>query len=88
MDLLVQPQSNIVCYRFLTENPALANSINQRIREQVLQGGRFYIVQTVIDETYWLRSTLASATTTTGHLCELLDLIEQLGCQLEQSGVG
>jgi L-2,4-diaminobutyrate decarboxylase len=81
LQLLVYPESNIVCYRFLADrdNEPLNNQINLAIRDQILRDGDFYIVQTIVDGRQWLRSTLGSATTKHSDLLAVLDAIDSIG---------
>ncbi|NQV01727.1 MAG: pyridoxal-dependent decarboxylase [Bacteroidia bacterium] len=77
-ELAMEPQSNIVCFRL--KDPALSpeeqNRLNTRIREEILHEGEFYIVQTTLKGTIFLRTTLMNPFTTEEHLTELLDKIE------------
>jgi L-2,4-diaminobutyrate decarboxylase len=74
--LAVIPVSNIVCFR-LTEGiiEAQYNPINQKIRQTILEEGRFYIVSTLLDGEYYLRVTIMNPFTTVNHLEELLEYI-------------
>ncbi len=82
LQLLLVPQSNIVCYRFAAADEDSLNRVNRDIRAALVRQGRFYIVQTVIDGTTWLRSTVASRATTTRTLEQLLSEICRLGNRL------
>lgn len=84
IQLLLTPESNIVCYRFLADehDQELNDRINSQIRKQILASGEFYIVQTEINKNIWLRSTLGNALTGEANLAALLDSIETTGDRL------
>ncbi len=88
MELLVRPQSNIVCYRYVPANAEQANAINRDVRERLLHEGKFYVVQTISDGTHWLRTTIGSSLTTTEHLGQLLEEVTRIGQQLESQARG
>jgi L-2,4-diaminobutyrate decarboxylase len=77
-ELATEPQSNIVCFRVVHPDWDLqkTNSINQKVRENMLRDGTFYIVQTTLDDKLYLRTTLMNPFTTSDHLGILLDQIE------------
>ena len=85
IELLIAPQSNIVCFRF---NPgklsvSALSEINATIRQSILETGDFYIVQTNINGSIWLRVTLMNPITTTEHLRQLLQHVLSIGNQTE-----
>ncbi len=77
-DLAVYPDSNIVCFRWNNRILELdeMNKCNQYIRRQLLEDGKFYIVQTKLKGETWLRISIMNPLTTIIELKELLDLIE------------
>lgn len=72
---LVEPQSNILCFRYLPNFNTHLNTLQSRIRQALLADGEFYIVQTEIDGTLWLRCTIINPYTTADTLRELLEKI-------------
>jgi len=76
-EMPVKPQSNIVCFRYVKENSSNEelNKINLQIRQQLLEEGHFYIVQTVLNGKQYLRVTIMNSFTTEGHLQKLLELV-------------
>ncbi len=76
-ELALNPQSNIVCFRYLKEgcNEQQLNELNKKIRQKLLEDSEFYIVQTVLNETHYLRVTLMNPMTTEVHLHSLLKKI-------------
>jgi L-2,4-diaminobutyrate decarboxylase len=84
-ELATEPESNIVCFRYVgdpsgRERSGL-NAQNQRIRAALLNEGRFYIVQTTLREqtgssAQYLRVSLMNPFTTEADLIELLDTIK------------
>ncbi len=79
-ELAVEPESNIVCFRYLqpTFHPQTVNDINASIRQKVLENGKFYIVQTEIDGSIYLRVTLMNPFTSINEMKQLLDHILDL----------
>jgi L-2,4-diaminobutyrate decarboxylase len=72
-ELLTEPQSNIVCFRFNNgESDELLNEINRKIRQSMLEDGKFYIVQTVAKGRVYLRTTIMNPFTDSTDFEELL----------------
>ena len=90
-ELLLAPQTNIVCFRFIGSPqdrvPEHArNELNQSIRTELTQQGSFYIVQTNLQQTTWLRTTISNSMTTPDDLQQLLEKIRNLAStQIQQS---
>ncbi|MEO0902661.1 MAG: aminotransferase class I/II-fold pyridoxal phosphate-dependent enzyme, partial [Bacteroidota bacterium] len=59
-ELATQPMSNIVCFRFRNSQMTLeeSNEVNLRIRQQLLEEGEFYLVQTKLKGVHYLRTSL------------------------------
>ncbi|WP_072302873.1 pyridoxal phosphate-dependent decarboxylase family protein [Cellulophaga fucicola] len=76
-EIAVEPASNIVCFRYI--NDALSeketNSLNEKIRQSLLEKGEFYIVQTKLRGIHYLRVTIMNPFTTKIHLQQLLKQI-------------
>ncbi|MFD2570729.1 pyridoxal phosphate-dependent decarboxylase family protein [Spirosoma soli] len=74
-ELAVEPESNIVCFRYvrtgLDDNEL--DQLNSHIRKQVLNDGRFYMVQTTLRGRVYLRVSLMNPLTTDEHLESLLN---------------
>lgn len=78
-ELAVEPMSNIVCFRLLSDgNEDATNQLNNRIRKSILEEGEFYIVQTELNGKVYLRVTLMNPFTNAQHFSELLDKIEEM----------
>lgn len=76
-ELAVEPESNIVCFRYVGEGSSENyNSLNTSIRQKLLEDGRFYIVQTTLREKLYLRVSLMNSLTTIEDLKALLSEIE------------
>ncbi len=80
-ELALEPDSNIVCFRFI--KPGVTgvdvDNLNSKIRSKLLKDGEFYIVQTILNDMVYLRTTLINPTTNSQILDELLDEIERIG---------
>lgn len=80
MELAVEPESNIVCFRYVgaSRPPADLNALNAHIRRKLLEKGEFYVVQTTLREQLYLRVSLMNPLTTTQDLTDLLTQITSL----------
>lgn len=78
-EILIAPDSNIVCFRWNDGelDTKELNQINARLRQVVLEDGRFYIVQTLLNDTVWLRVSLMNPMTTEEHLIDLLSYLKE-----------
>ncbi len=77
-ELAIEPESNIVCFRYAGDAGAVSAQLNEhnaQIRQKLLQDGRFYIVQTTLNGQLWLRVSLMNSFTTDAQLGELLDAV-------------
>jgi L-2,4-diaminobutyrate decarboxylase len=89
-ELAVEPQCNIVCFRY--RPPASAegalNVLNDAILQAIVKDGRFYIVKTNLRGNAYLRVTLSNPFTTPEHIGELLEIIRESGEAEGASGKG
>jgi L-2,4-diaminobutyrate decarboxylase len=85
-ELAVEPESNIVCFRYSPEgcNDDALNLINSQIREKIIKEGSFYIVQTELNSRIWLRLTIINPVTAENDLRDLLFRIKQIA---QESGL-
>lgn len=79
-ELAVTPESNIVCFRLRPDHLSLeeCNQLNSSIRWKLIESGKYYIVQTVIQDTVFLRTALMNPATTIDLLTTLLKDIRLL----------
>ena len=84
LELFMEPDVNIVCFRFVA--PALPvqqrSAVNELIRATLTEDGHRYIVQTKIAGQTYLRCTLTNAFTTTQHLQAMLREVVTTGQRL------
>lgn len=75
--LAVKPMANIVCFRYFDSNfsQERMNDLNAKIRQNLLEDGEFYIVQTKLRGWHYLRVTVMNPFTTTDHFKQLLKKI-------------
>lgn len=81
MELALQPESNVVCFRYkptVIQDGSSISKLNSWIRKKILEDGEFYIVQTQLKEDIWLRVTLMNPFTTTRELQALLEKIKMI----------
>lgn len=76
-ELAVDPQCNIVCFRYIDPNldHTNLNEINHQIRSSLLEEGTFYIVKTTLKEKVYLRTTFMNPFTAPTDLSALLQHI-------------
>ena len=95
LELAHQPELNAVVFRYLpghapagADRAAWANRVNRGIRTALLRSGRAVLAQTrVVDLTY-LKLTLLNPRATPAHIEGILDMVCQLGAQLERAAPG
>lgn len=77
-ELAVEPMSNIVCFRLVYDslNNVELNELNATIRQQLLEDGEYYIVQTKLNDVAYLRTTIMNPFTTIEHLKQLMGKIK------------
>ncbi len=76
-ELLMQPQTNIVCFRHLAAgiNPSELNRHQAATRKHLIESGDFHLTQVELDGVLWLRTTLMNPFTQEADLQALLDAI-------------
>lgn len=79
-ELLLPPDSNIICFRYRRKNLSekSLNNLNATLRQRILEDGKFYIVQTQIAGNTWFRISIMSPFTEIATLEELLQYITEL----------
>ncbi|GLR17939.1 pyridoxal phosphate-dependent decarboxylase family protein [Portibacter lacus] len=82
-ELALQPQANIICFRLITDSP---DEVNSRIRQKILEEGKFYIVQTILNGHVYLRTSIMNPLTTEHHFHNLLKEIKRISyIQIQQT---
>ncbi len=76
-ELAIKPNSNIICFRYIDKNLSeqQLNDLNSKIRQYLLEDGEFYIVQTLLRDTRYLRCTVMNPFTEKEHFNRLLSKI-------------
>lgn len=83
-ELFVEPESNIVCFRYINDSVSQDyDRINRHIRQTLLEDGEFYIVATQLKEGYYLRTTFMNPFTTIDHMKQLLDRIKSIAARID-----
>ena len=79
-ELAVKPVSNIVCFRYIDSafDTNTLNNLNENLRQQILEDGEFYIVQTKLRGTTYLRITIMNPFTNEAHLLSLLGKMREI----------
>jgi L-2,4-diaminobutyrate decarboxylase len=75
-ELALEPECNIVCFRYIGGAAGDRDAQQLRIRDRVVASGAFYLVQTRLrDQGMFLRTTLINPATSEADLVTLLDVI-------------
>jgi L-2,4-diaminobutyrate decarboxylase len=84
-ELAVPPQSNIVCFRYSLpkQNREQLNELNLKIKNRIVEAGKYYVVQTDLRGDLYLRTALMNPFTTLKDLKILLDDIEEIALRLQ-----
>ncbi len=84
LELFMEPDVNIVCFRFVhpSLNAADRSALNELIRASLHTDGQFYIVMTRIRGETYLRCTLTNAFTRTENLEQMLARVTATGREL------
>jgi len=87
LELAVVPMTNIVCFRYVIGDlkADYLNQINTQIRQELIEDGEFYIVQTKLRGIHFLRCTIMNPFTTADHLKDLLEKIKRIAKDLRDS---
>ena len=75
-EIAVEPECNIVCFRYIQPNEANLNDFNTKIRQKLIESGHFYITQTTLRGVVYLRVSLMNPLTNVQDLEDLLSEIE------------
>lgn len=86
-ELATSPDANIVCFRHLPAHlrgadRAAQNRWQAEVRSRVLARGAYYLVQTQLGDTIYLRITVINPLTTTAHLDALPDELRRAAAEL------
>ncbi|MFD2562117.1 pyridoxal phosphate-dependent decarboxylase family protein [Aquimarina rubra] len=81
-ELLIEPEANIVNFRYTNTVLEDLNAFNSEIRERLILSGKFYIVQTMIGDQRYLRTSLMNPLTEKEDFMALLDEIEIIASSL------
>ncbi len=79
-EVLLQPESNIVCFRYCPKSVSLdgLNELNASIRQTLLEAGIYYIVQSTINGQKYLRTTLMNPFSTSKEFESLIENIRMI----------
>lgn len=89
-ELAIEPEANIVCFRYLPGGKAKAegldleslNELQTKIRKELLSEGNFYIVQTNLRAGTFLRVSLMNPLTAIEHMKALLEEITKIATKV------
>jgi L-2,4-diaminobutyrate decarboxylase len=76
-EVAVEPEANIVCFRYLAEGATDLDGLQERARKRIVASGEFYLVQVALDGKVWLRTTLMNPFTEERHLLDLMAAIRR-----------
>ncbi len=78
-ELACEPDSNIVCFRFVPSGASDVEALQRRIRDALRESGAFYCVATTLRGRSYLRVTLMNPLTTLPVLEALVEEIRRVG---------
>ena len=78
-EIATQPEANILCFRYTGGTAAGSDETQVRLRQKIVEGGRFYLVTARLRGATWLRVTLMNPRTSTEDLQRLLDEVRAHG---------
>jgi len=85
-ELAVEPDGNIVCFRFRPVHfKGNINTLTASVRKKLLEDARFYVVQTSVNGQTYLRVSLMNPFTTIQNLDTMLQLVKTLAESLAGS---
>lgn len=77
-ELLVFPENNILCYRYVPETGSHDhNQLNSQIRKTMIENGEYYLVQTSVEGKVYLRSAIMNPLTSIRDFEQLLPAIRK-----------
>lgn len=77
-ELACPPEANIVCFRYFPVGDLSSEDLDQlqrELRQKVIETGEFYIVETELNGSHWLRATVMNPLTRTRDLRRLLQVV-------------
>jgi len=79
-ELLMQPQTNIVCFRHLPKNLSdeALSAHQEHVRKKLVEAGTFHLTQVKLGNEVWLRTTIMNPVTSGKDVAELLENIRAL----------
>ena len=88
MEVAHRPESNILCFRYHPEgsDEPWLNRVNPRIHEQINREGAFFIVQTTIGNSWYLRTALMNPLTNRDDLLKLVRHVRTHGKSIGSAG--
>ncbi len=78
-ELAIEPQCNIVCFRYCPPGQTDLDGLQARIRQKIIASGDFYLVQTRLPAGLYLRVALINPLTKDADLVQLIDTIRSIG---------
>ena len=84
-ELAIDPDCNIVCFRYAPKGVSDLDALNTAIRKRLVRSGLFYIVQARLPKGWHLRVTLLNPLTTEAHLSNLLDTIRATAMECQNT---
>lgn len=77
-ELAVEPQCNIICFRYIGGDNKNTDENQKRIRKEIVKKGSHYLVQTVLSDKVYLRCTIINPLTNEQVLENLLQKIRAI----------
>ncbi len=84
-ELVHQPQGNIICYKYKAPAGINSDSLQKQIRARILDSGKYYLVQTMLDKGMCLRNTIINPLTTIDDIKDMMKEISDIGEEIISS---
>jgi L-2,4-diaminobutyrate decarboxylase len=77
-ELAVEPDCNIICFRYLKNEGMNMDEFQKEIRKKVINSEKFYICQTQLKKHFYLRCTVINPLTRAEDMLDLLETIRKI----------
>ena len=74
-ELAIEPESNIVCFRWTGGGGEDLDAVQRRIRSEIVRSGEFFLVQTTLRDGVYLRCTVMNPATDESDVLALLSAV-------------
>jgi L-2,4-diaminobutyrate decarboxylase len=80
-EVLSEPESNLVCFRYIDTPGAVSDQLHIDVRNELMQQGTFHLASSFVDNRRWWRATIMSPSTDDATFHNLLNTLERTYCR-------